>query len=269
MFLFFFFCVRMFLGDIMNELNALLFSLGAGLFILVGYIIVLFAKNSERFIEFAISMAFGVIVALAGLEILPEALELSVDNFGKLGYFYFIIAILGGFFFLKLLDHFIPDHERESESEIDKNENFYHIGLVSSIALVLHNLLEGMSIYTTALSSTSMAFSMMLGVGLHNIPLGLVIASTLKKNEHSKKQTFFFLSIIVISTLFGGIVMYLLRNFVIDGISGILLSMTLGMLLYIAFFELLEEILHSKALKKMSLGILLGISIFICSLMLG
>lgn len=253
----------MFLGDIM-ELEALLFSLGAGLFILIGYLIVLFVKNSERFIEFSISVAFGVIVALAAFEILPEAFELAVDNFGKIGYFYFVLAGLFGFFFLKLLDIFIPDHD----NEMNKREAFYHIGLVSSIALILHNLLEGMSIYTTALSSTGMAFSMMLGVGLHNIPIGIVIASTLIKNEHSKKKTFFFLSVLVLSTLLGGVLMYFLQGLVIDGLNAILFSVTFGMLFYIAFFELLEEISHSTRKSKF-IGVLLGITILTLSLMLG
>ena len=39
-------------------------------------------------------------------------------------------------------------------------------------------MIEGMAIYTSVLSSVELGTLMCIGVGLHNIPMGMVLAST-------------------------------------------------------------------------------------------
>lgn len=251
----------------MNYFLGLLFPLSAGLFIILGCSIVYILKNSDKFIQFSISMAFGVMVSLLILELFPEAHEIIFESFkGSTAYIVFIFFIILGVGLLKLLDIFIPDHEIEDNNEQSKNENLYHIGLVSSIALILHNIIEGMAIYTTALESTSLALTVTLAVGLHNVPMGLVIASTLRKSNRNKKESIVFLTIITLSTFLGGILMYLMKSYISEAFLGILLCITIGMLIYIVLFELLEELIHSKEKKIMILGLITGIVIFLISL---
>lgn len=253
----------------MNNLMALFSAFGAGMFLFIGYGIVSFIKNTDQFVEFSISMAFGVIVVLMGIEILPEGVSLAIEQFGTYGIFYFICTVFVGFFFLKGLDYFIPDHETGSKEETQKQQTFYHIGFVSSIALILHNLLEGMSIYTMALTKISMAISMMFGVGLHNIPLGIVIASTLRERKQGTFKTFFFLVFLSISTFLGGLLLFFNPTLMKDGVTAILLGITLGMLFYIAFFELLEEVLQSQKKQNVVVGISIGVVVFFVSLLFG
>lgn len=251
----------------MSDLLALSFPLSAGLFIILGCSIVYCLKNSDKFVQFSISMAFGVMIALISLELFPESTELLFDSFQQpFSYLILVGSILLGIFLLRILDLFIPDHEIEEETEIAKKENLYHIGLVASVALVLHNIIEGMAIYSTAVQSQSLAFVVTIGVGLHNIPMGMVIASTLKKSGSSRKKTIPFLLAITLSTFIGGILMYFLRDLIGDALLGILLAVTLGMLLYIVVFELFGELLHAKEKKLTILGIIFGIIIFMASL---
>ena len=56
------------------------------------------------------------------------------------------------------------------------------------MAVILHNIIEGMSLYIVSSDIISGLF-MCLGIGLHNIPLGLIIASTLYNSNYSKKDT--------------------------------------------------------------------------------
>lgn len=243
----------------------LLITLFSGLFLLMGMFIVFLTKDNHKIVEFSISVAFGVIVMLIGIELMPESYELISS------YFRFpanIITIIGfvllGIILLKILDLFIPDHEVENDTEKAKTENFLHIGVVSSIALILHNIIEGMAIYSTVSASSEMGFLIMIGVGLHNIPLGMIVTSTLYDFNKSKKKTFFVISSISLSTLLGGIIMIFLKPFISEFVLGILLCITLGMLIYISVFELLTEMFHSK--NKSSLyGIILGIIIFLLS----
>lgn len=242
---------------------ALLFTLGTGLFMMIGMIVVFLTKNNKKVIDFSISIAFGVMGMLIILELLPEAYEKMSENFSVPQNMLLILGfvLLGGLL-LKILDLFIPDHDIQ-QKETSALENLFHIGIVSSVALILHNVIEGMAIYSTVATNSSLGFLVMIGVGLHNIPMGMVLTSTLYQANTSKKKTIFFLSFIALSTFFGGLIMYFLNRIITSFVLAILLSITLGMLIYIVLFELLEEIRHNKQTKITIVGIIMGIAIFL------
>ena len=138
---------------------------------------------------------------------------------------------------LKLLDKFVPEHDNEhSLSHECTEENLMHIGIVSSLAIILHNIIEGMAVYSMTIESVKLGLLVALGVGLHNIPMGMVIYSTLEKEKKNKK--IILLSLVVLSTFIGGLLMLLISNLLNEFVMGILICITLGMLLYIIIFEL-------------------------------
>lgn len=253
----------------MNHLLALLFTFITGLFFVIGIIITYFIKNNSKFIQFSISMAFGVIVTLIVFELLPEAIEYIGTNQSKPLTFglIFLFAILG-VMILKILDHFIPDHDHHNHHHNQEaiDDNLFHIGFVASIALILHNIIEGMAIYSSVSTGLELGTLVMIGVGLHNIPMGIVLSSTLSKSKESKKKKTLFLALVTLSTFLGGIIMSSLSFLISNLFLGILLSITLGMLTYIAIFELLGEMLEQKSKKITILGIIIGIGIFILSM---
>lgn len=250
------------------NIEALLLTLGVGLFIVIGAIIVFVTKNNEKIINLSISMAFGVMVALVFSELIPEAFELMENDNKFLTILIVIIFSVLGVLLLKCLDMFVPHHEHNHHDKHGDLENLEHIGLVSSVALVIHNIIEGMALYGTALSSINLGLMLCIGIGLHNIPMGLVIASTFYKSNKSISKTLLITTGISISTFLGGISMALLNNNIINNfILGVLVCVTLGMIIYIALFELLPKMLCSKEKKTIVLGTSLGILIlFISSL---
>ncbi len=244
----------------------LLFTLITGLFMLLGMVVVLLSKNNRKIVDFSISMAFGVIVSLILAELLPESYEIMNETFSFPRSILILIVLIGlGIILLKVLDLFIPDHDHDSQKEAS-TENLMHIGIVSSVALILHNIIEGMAIYSAATTDTAMGFLMTVGVGLHNIPMGMIVTSTLYQSSTSKKKTILFVFITAFSTFVGGILMFLLSNTISDFILGILLSITLGMLVYIVLFELLEQVIHNHHPKITFFGIITGIFIFFLTL---
>lgn len=255
----------------MNNILPLFLTFIAGLFIAFGALIVYITKNNDKFVHFAISMAFGVMVTLIGFELLPEVNEVFNDCFnGYMSYVILVICVLFGVGILKVLDLFVPDHEHHNTTKKAELDNLYHIGIVASVALMLHNLIEGMSIYGVSSTSLEMGMMMTLGVGFHNIPMGIMITSMFERSNDKKKSKFvIMLSCVTLSTLFGGFMMLILSSFISDLFIGVLLGLTLGMLLYILLFELLPEIIESKDKKLSMLGILVGICIFSISMLLG
>ncbi len=245
----------------MNEkLIALLITLFLGIFIGIGAFIALFRKKEEKFIDFTIALAFSVILMLLFTDLLKEVSEVL----GIYKFWLFILFLLVGFFLLRILDFFIPDHEEKKMTKKEEKSNLAHIGIVSAIALVIHNIIEGMAVYSTSLTSISSGLILSFGVGCHNIPLGMVVAGTLDQNRSGKKKMLPILFVLMLSTFFGGFLLFLLNGNAPHPIFlGILLSLTIGMLIYICTNELFPRIKKSKNKKEIGYGFFVGIILII------
>ena len=144
-----------------------------GLTILIGVLFILVSKNNKRIVEISISMAFSILLFLIFFELIPEVRE-------HLDIIYLVLGTMAGVCLLKLLDVFIPSHEHSSSFN-----HVLHISLITSIALILHNIIEGMALYISLKNDIHMGLLLGFGIGLHNIPMGMVIASTLKEAKYS------------------------------------------------------------------------------------
>lgn len=235
---------------------ALLTTLVLGIFIIIGSLIAHVVNKKQKIVDFIVGLAFGIITMLMITDLLPEIIEqLTVKNI-----YIFIIFTFLGVLILKLLDHFIPDHEEKKMTASELKNNLVHIGIVTSIALILHNIIEGMAIYSTIITETELGFMITLGVGLHNIPLGMVIASTFYQSNQSISKTVLMITLVSISTFVGGLIMFFSGLTTVNGILlGILLSITLGMLIFISFDELLPRIKNTTNKKTSYTGIIIGI----------
>lgn len=248
-----------------SEYIGLLTTLLLGIFILIGTLIAFLAKKRQKIIDFSLALAFSVIIMLIVFDLLPEISELLSLKYIWL----FLIGVVVGYVLLKVLDNFIPDHNDNKMNNKELKENLAHIGIVSSIALVIHNIIEGMAVYQTVLSSSTTGLMLAIGVGFHNLPLGMVIATTFYQANQSKKKTLIATCAISLSTLLGGVIMFLLNNQTVNSVLlGTLLSITLGMLLYIAFSELYPRVKKVKYKTARNIGILLGIIIMIISILI-
>lgn len=239
-----------------GDLMGLILTLVVGLCTLLGSIFVLIFNNNKKIVDFSTGLGFGVLFALILCELLPETFELIGSNF-SLPITIIIISLLViiGIFILKLLDKFIPEHD---------SSNLIHIGLITSLALFIHNFLEGMIIYLSFDNTIKLGSILGIGVALHNIPLGITIASFSYKQGKGKS---IILSLIVsISTFLGGLFAFAFKGLVVNEVvRGIILSITLGMLLYIVLFELLPHIQKQKNKKNSIIAIIIGILVLVLS----
>ena len=237
---------------------ALLTTLLLGIFILIGALIALVVNKKQKIVDFVVGLAFGIIVMLIITDLLPEIIKKLSTKYIYIFLFFTTVE----FIILKILDNFIPDHEDKKMTKEDLTNNLVHIGIITSIALILHNIIEGMAIYSTIITETELGLMLTLGVGLHNIPLGMVISSTFYQSNQNISKTVLTIILVSISTFIGGLIMFFLElTTITDLILGILLSLTFGMLLFISFDELLPRIKTSKNKKTSYIGLLLGVII--------
>ena len=182
----------------------------------------------------------------------------------------FLIFVILGYGLLRVLDHFVPDHHDDIKmSKKEADNNLAHIGLVSSIALVIHNIVEGMAVYSTVLSNVTAGLMLAIGIGFHNLPLGMVIAMTFYQGSQKTIKGLVVLCGVAFSTLVGGVLSFFLNNQMLpEWVLGSLLSLTLGMLLFILISELFPRIRNTKYKKERNFGLVIGLIIMLISLMI-
>lgn len=248
----------------MSKIYGILLTLIAGLFFLVGGIITYKVKNKDKLNYFSVGLAFIVMLGLIFLDILPEVWEL-LEKYKLAEKIIFLgIFIILGLLILKILDTFIPTHHhnhKDNEKEHEEHiSHIHHIGMLTIISLILHNILEGFMICGLAISNFKIGLLIALSIALHNIPLGTHIFSAidLKKDK-------VLIGALSLSSLFGGLI-FLLGGHINNLVFALVMAFTIGMLIYIIFWELLPEVIVNKNKKETFIGILVGLGLLIVSL---
>ncbi len=236
-----------------------------GLLFLVGIYISRIIKNKGRLSNYAVSLALIVLFGLIFGDLIVELKEI----YGGINFKVLLIVVLG-IVILKLLDKMVPDHHHHhSDNEKNKKEHqshLYHIGLVTLVSLLIHNIVEGMAIYLMGINDLKSGVIMALGVGLHNIPLGIEIGATMQ-DDIKKKRNMGYLTLLSLSSLIGGLIVVLFGE-IEEFYLGYIIALTLGMCLYITVFELLPETITNIHKKETLLGIISGLLIVILMLII-
>lgn len=231
-------------------MNVLTITILAAVFFLVGAGVAKFAKNSARMTGVAMAVAAGTMGVLICGDFLPEMLENELEWWQNL------LLVGAGVAGLKILDHFVPEHGHEHDKKQEKvskqaAEHLEHIGFISLLAIVAHNFLEGAAMFAVGEADFGAGMMMAAAVGLHNIPMGMMIEMTMRRG-----RTFGVLTAAG-ATILGGILM-------MTGIpipEEILVGLAMGMAIYIEAFELVPHVVKTESRREAVLGILVGVAI--------
>jgi len=240
----------------------LLITLLAGVFILLGALFTKIFKDSHKVEAVSFALALGALTSLMAFDIVPEMFEEGAK------WYLILIFVALGFAILFLLDLIAPDHDEHHDTpENHDSENSAHIGIMSAIAVILHNIIEGMTVYTLSMSSLQQGLILAISIGLHNIPMGMLIYSTL--SHKSRKSKILLLTLVVVSTPVGGLIMMLMSGLLTEAIISILVSIAAGMILYLIFMELLPHVIKTKPRTLSVIGVIIGFVVVLLSCLLG
>lgn len=249
----------------MHNTLALFITFLLGFFIIIGVIIAFFLKKQKKVLDFIFSFALSILTML----ILTDLLGHTIEHLGIKHIYLFILFTCLGLLIFKIIDDFVPEHEDAKMTKKEEKKNIVHIGVLATIALIIHNFVEGMAIYLTSANDINLGIMMALGVGLHNIPLGIIITTTLNSDKNTGKYLFCIISLFI-SSFLGGLLLYLLNiNTVSDIVIGSLLALTIGMLLYIIIFELYPKVKKTTNKKVTIIGLITGVIIALIGTFIG
>lgn len=236
----------------------ILLSLLMGLLFLVG---LLLSKriNNKAMNYFSTGLAFMIIMAVLFTDIIPELMEM-INNYSEVGLC--VVGEVVGVIILIILDILVPhhhhDHHHNDDNKKDHVEHLYHIGILTFISVILHNILEGIAFYLVGKTSIKAAILMAGGIALHNIPLGIEMSYFFKNSKKNNLNKY--VALILSGTV--GTLIGLIMGDLSTVANIIVLSITCGMMIYIGFFELGIESLKSRKDKGLIEGLLSGAIIF-------
>ena len=260
---------------------ALLISLLAGATIVLGGAVVRLSRGAARIEHFSIALAAGSMLALLLFDLGPELFE----GFGEGACVQVVVGLVAGFAGLVALDGAIPDHEGEpagagqaasatsapdGDGSVDGDgfdANAVHIGLISAVAIVLHNVVEGMAVYSVALSSPDSGALYAFAIALHNVPMGMLLFTTLERSRPATRRAA--VAAVTFSTFAGGLAMAALANTVAEEVMVFFVAAAAGMICYILAMELAGRLVRSRPVWVSAAGCAAGFSIVVVASFLG
>ena len=143
-------------------------------------------------------------------------------------------------------------------------------GVLTAIAIGLHNIPEGVATYVGAISDVSVGAALAIGVALHNIPEGIAVATPVFFATESRLKAFLWTFVSALAEPFGAIIAWLIVG---DGlnphIEGVMFGIVCGMMTTISFKELIPNAIkyHSEG-NTVIFSLLCGMGIMVLSLIL-
>lgn len=202
-----------------------------------GILAVLFNEKASKYMSFFMGLSGGIMLSLVMFDLIEEAIE-------SIGIIYSVILIFLGMLATKILKEKVKINGENSS------------GYLMLISIIMHNLPEGLAIGTTFLAEPKRGIAMAIAIGMHNLPEGLALAIGFICNKASGKRA---ITMSMIAGLPIAIGCFIGAGFgeIFSSITGILLSVAAGMMLYVVMDEMIPE---SKSIYTI-IGVLFGIVI--------
>lgn len=206
----------------------------SGLATLIGLIpIFIKIKNKDYIIASSCSFASGVMVCISILDLIPESIRYINNYFNTFMVISLcFIFIMLGIILSMLLDNYID--------KVNNNSSLYKVGLLSMIAIILHNIPEGIVTFIVSNKNIMLGLPICISIALHNIPEGISISVPIYYSTKSKFKAFLYTFIAGLSEPIGAILTGLfLVNYVNDIVLGLLFAFIAGIMIQISSSKLL------------------------------
>ncbi|KUF97272.1 hypothetical protein AM588_10006590 [Phytophthora nicotianae] len=196
------------------------------------------------------------ITEIDNLEAVRESLELSKDNES-----------------FHALEHGsqTPNATHYVKMDPEAKLALQRMGVLSALAIGIHNLPEGIATYVGAIQKTSVGFSLAIGIGLHNIPEGIAVAAPIYFATGSRWRGIMWCTISAFAEPVGGFIAWLAIGDGMDPISeGILFGIVCGIMVCICVKELIPTAYKFTKGEShiVALGMFAGMFIMVASLTL-
>lgn len=244
----------------MKVLLPLLISTIAGLSTVLGSLVIFLKikqENINKFISFCLAFSLSVMITICIIDLIPTS---CTTIFLKLKYFKGMLYILCFFFSGVLSINIINKMIGHQKSQ----NNLYRVGVLSMLALALHNLPEGIATFMSSYHDLNMGLKLSIAIICHNIPEGIAIAVPIYYATGSKWQAIKKTIISGLSEPLGAILAFIfLSKYITDTFISAILIVVAGIMITLSINDLLPEALRYKKKLYITLGFISGVVIML------
>ena len=219
-------------------------------------------NNLKKILLFFVSFAAGALLGDAFIHLLPEAIEKN-NGIGLNISLYFLLGIIM-FFILEKFIHWRHCHIPTSESHP------HPVAFMNIIGDGLHNLLDGMVIAGSYVSSIPLGITTTIAVVAHEIPQEIGDFGVLVHAGFSRMKALFFNFISALTAVLGAVIA-LVAGSGFGNFAAFIVPLTAGGFIYIAGSDLIPELHKEVQIQKsffQLIGILFGIGVMLLLLLL-
>ena len=142
-------------------------------------------------------------------------------------------------------------------------------GLLTALAIGIHNYPEGMATFAAALSDINLGLFIAIAIAIHNIPVGIADSVPIYYATHNKNKAFFYSFLSGVSEPVGALVGYLiLMPFLSAALLAGILAFIAGIMIYISLDELLPVAHRYGHGHLVIAGVVSGMAIMAVSLLM-
>jgi len=224
----------------------------AGLATGIGGLVVLFSKiTNKKFLSACLSFSAGVMLYIAFAEIFVEALETLEYVHGEgTGYLIATAAFFIGIALMAVIDKFLPHEDTvmeistsEPASPAKAEKELKRTGIMSGIAIAIHNFPEGLITFIAAMYDPAMGIAIAIAIIIHNIPEGISVAAPIYYSTGSKAKALLSAISTGLTEPLGALVAWFLLQNIFDtidaGVFGIIFAVVGGIMVFVSIHQLL------------------------------
>ena len=242
-----------------NVTLSLLISFLAGISTFIGGLVVFIKfKDKNKFLAFSLSFSLSVMLSISVFELIPESIMKLLNRMS------FLLAFLSGLFMF-VLGKILVNKITYKTHLLSGNR----VGVLSMIALMIHNFPEGIATFMASYNDISTGISLGIAIMLHNIPEGISIAVPVYYATGSKKRGLFLTLVSGLAEPLGAFVSYiLLKNYINDVTISLVLILVAGIMMSLAIDEMIPEVNKYDNRVISIIGMILGLVLVLINLYL-
>lgn len=264
-----------------NLLFAFGLTLLAGLATGVGSAAALLAKRTNtKMLAIALGFSAGVMIYVSFVEIFGKAKSALIPELGlRTGSWATVAAFFGGMAVIGLIDKLVPSYENPHEMHLIEEMNLgaphqddpelLRMGLLSALAIAIHNFPEGLATFTVALRDPQLGIPIATAIAIHNIPEGIAVSIPIFYATGNRRKAFLLSFASGLSEPLGALIGYfLLFPFMSETLFGVLFASVAGIMVFISLDELLPAARRYGKHHHSLYGLIAGMMVMAISLLL-
>ena len=255
-------------GESSSWVFPFILALCAGLATGIGGLIVFFMKEiTPELMAFLLAMAAGVMLLISIIDLwLGHAFD-DVNGDGVMDWGYITLSFIIGIGTVYLANFILK--KGEDDSNLTEQKRLYNSGILTAVALAIHNFPEGLAMGVAVLDDLQYGLVLMFAIALHNIPEGIAVAAPIQAGEGSRlKATMIAMGTGLTEPLGALFALLILNSILTDFMVACSLAFVGGIMTVVSYRELIPQAIKQDRPRHMIVGMLFGAAVMQLSLIL-